>query len=196
MALEAPGGLASTETPPMKAKSVADMAKTIMESLAKGARGGKRKAAVVDDDDSDGNGAEAAPKRKKEAEKKAKLQAKSAKLGEDGIKAKKLATPSEGNGAEAAPKRQKEAETKAELQAKSSKLGDDGVKAKKLAMPPETNVQPIRHGVVTIYTSAAAKQWRVKVNGERADKAFSFKGGDRAAVWKKLAAYIAGLQAE
>ena len=43
---------------------------------------------------------------------------------------------------------------------------------------------------MTIYTSATSSKWRVLVQGDKLDKAFSWKREDPELVWGKVVSYV------
>ena len=59
-----------------------------------------------------------------------------------------------------------------------------------LKCPGISATAPVKTGVWTVYTCPKSQNWRVKREGERKDKAFSWKGCATAAAWQKVVAFL------
>ena len=80
---------------------------------------------------------------------------------------------------------------------KVAKMGDVNEKATKAAnnddalnFPGIEKHPPNHYKNMTIYTSATSSKWRVLVQGDKLDKAFSWKRGDPELVWGKVVSYV------
>ena len=80
---------------------------------------------------------------------------------------------------------------------KVAKMGDVNKKATKAASKDDTlnfpgieKQPPNRYKNMTIYTSATSSKWRVQVQGDKLDRAFSWKREDPEIVWGKVVSYV------
>ena len=91
------------------------------------------------------------------------------------------------------PKRKNQDKTK-DKKVQESKVSKSKVCGKKLKFPGTTAQGAIHLDACTIYTCPKSSNWRVKKNGDKKDRAFSWKKDKPSEVWERVIAFVSELQ--